>query len=144
MFAEQSETQTAIAASVIADIAKPRDGQWGDRQWRRIVVNFEAQWSAEDLVTSVLSFAVAGGVGVELEKVSVQLSQATEDLFARLAAQMQAQNGVFWTVCDLVVDSSGRFTFDFSYDPPYRLSGNLNDKRFADYVERHRTELNAK
>lgn len=139
--AEQLATQRDIVNAVIEDRLDLRDGEWGGRAWRRIVVNFEANWAADGPVTSVLSFAVARAADKKWEKLSFRLSPASKGLFARLAVEIRAQRGSFWTVCDLVIDADGTYSFTFSYDPPYRLSGTLNDTRFADYIERHSHEF---
>jgi len=139
--AEQLETQSALVRSVVEDRADLRDGEWGERGWVRLVVDYEAKWNSEAPVTSALSFAVAENPDGSLEKLSFRLSAATKLQFTRLAVQMKEQQGTFWTVCHLVIDRTGRHSFDFSYDPPYRLSGALNDTRFVDYIAQHLAEL---
>ena len=105
--AEQLETQAAIVLGVVEDRADLRDGDWGERAWMRLVVDYEAQWHADAPVTSVLSFAVAENPDGSLEKLSFRLSAATKAQFTRLAVQMKEQQGTFWTLCHLVIDRSG-------------------------------------
>jgi hypothetical protein len=127
------ETVQAVAQSVV----NVRDGEWGDRDWSRIVVNYESLRHTQDPQESVLAFAIAAHPGASPEKVSFRLSPAAEAGFHRVADVMAKSKGQYWTVCDLVIDSDGRYAFDFSYDPPYRLSGNLNDQRFSDYLQKY-------
>lgn len=125
------ETVRAVAQSVV----NVREGEWGDRDWKRIVVNYESLRHTKDPQESVLAFAIAAKPSRAPEKISFRLSDAAEAGFHRVSDVMAASKGQRWTVCDLVIDRDGSYTFDFSYDPPYRLSGQLNDQRFADYLQ---------
>lgn len=128
-----TETVRAVAQSVV----NVREGEWGDRNWQRIVVNYESLRHSAEPQESVLAFAIAAKPSSAPEKVSFQLSPAAEAGFHRVSDVMASSKGQRWTVCDLVIERDGRYTFDFSYDPPYRLSGNLNDQRFADYLKQY-------
>ncbi len=127
------ETVRAVAQSVV----NVREGEWGDRDWMRIVVNYESLRHATEAQESVLAFAIARPPGGTPEKVSFRLSPQATAGFHRVDDVMSATKGQHWTVCDLVIDRDGRYAFEFSYDPPYRLGGNLNDTRFKDYLERY-------
>lgn len=127
------ETVRAVAQSVV----NVREGEWGDRDWMRIVVNYESLRHTSEPQESVLAFAIAAKASAAPEKVSFRLSEAAEAGFHRVSDVMAASKGQRWTVCDLVIERDGRYTFDFSYDPPYRLSGHLNDQRFADYLKQY-------
>lgn len=132
--------QAEIVRAVVASIADLYDGEWEDRDWLRIVVNYEALWAQPQVRTSSLNFTIARLPGASLEKIGFRLSPVARAGLQRLAALMQAHGGSWWTVCDLVVERDGRFEFAFSYDRPYRIDGNLNDQRFNDYLERYRAE----
>jgi hypothetical protein len=41
----------------------------------------------------------------------------------------------------VMVERDGRYDFQFDYGPPYRLSGNLNDTRYRDYLDRYMAEM---
>lgn len=127
-----AETVQAVAASV----SQVRDGEWGERDWRRIVVNHESLLHAKEPEVSTIAFAVAALPGGKPELVDFRLSRAAKDGLRRIGDIMHARNGQYWTVCDLVVERDGTYRFDFSYDPPYRLGGQVNDTRFDDYLQR--------
>lgn len=130
------ETVTAVTESV-TDVM---DGTWGERLWRRIVVNYETLPQADEPQTSSIAFAVAQAPGGPLEIVDFRLSRAARRGFERIAAIMHASRGTSWTVCDLTVEPDGRYDFAFSYGQPYRLGGHLHDTRFDDYLQRYLAE----
>ncbi|KLJ02482.1 hypothetical protein [Luteimonas sp. FCS-9] len=135
--AAYAQTVREVAASV-RDV---NDGQWGDRDWLRLVVDFESL--AEDggaPRTSSISFAIARAPDGPLEKVAFRLSPAAKAGFAEIGRIMQAQKGQTWTTSTLVVERDGRYDFQFAYTPPYRLGGQLNDTRYRDYLERYKAE----
>lgn len=131
-----ADTVRAVAASV----RNVYDGEWGDREWVRLVVDFESLAHTEEAETSSLSFAIAQAPGGPLEKVSFDLSPEAEDAFLHIARLMHAQKGQYWTTCRLTVERDGRYDFQFDYGTPYRLGGNLNDTRYRDYLDRYRVE----
>lgn len=130
------ETVQAVAGSV-TDVM---DGEWGERDWRRIVVNHESLLHAEEPEASTIAFAVAAKPGGEPEIVDFRLSRAAKNGLKRIADIMHAQKGQYWTVCDLTIERDGSYRFDFSYDPPYRLGGHTHDTRFDDYLQRYAAE----
>lgn len=134
------ETVQAVAASV-SDVM---DGEWGGREWRRIVVNHESLLHEQEPEESTIAFSVAGKPGGEPEIVDFRLSDAAEAGLARIAEVMHAQKGQYWTVCDLTIERDGSYRFDFSYDPPYRLGGHAHDTRFDDYLQRYLIETAAR
>lgn len=131
-----AETVQAVAASV-TDVM---DGEWGQREWQRIVVNFESLLHTSEPQTSDISFAIAQAPQGQPEMVDFRLSRAARNGFRHIAQVMHAQKGSHWTVCDLVIERDGRYRFDFSYDPPYRLGGQVYDTRFDDYLQRYLAE----
>ncbi|MFC4819283.1 hypothetical protein [Dokdonella ginsengisoli] len=135
-----AETVQAVAGSV-TDVM---DGEWGERDWRRLVVNHESLLHTAEPEASTIAFAVATKPGGEPEIVDFRISRAAKNGFKRIADIMHAQKGQYWTVCDLTVERDGSYRFDFSYDPPYRLGGHLHDTRFDDYLQRYLAETGAR
>ena len=88
-----------------------------------------------------ISFAIARAPHGPLEKVSFGLSADAEEAFMRINRIMQAQKGDYWSTCQMMVERDGRYDFKFDYGPPYRLSGNLNDTRYRDYLDRYAAEM---
>ena len=137
--AAYAETVREVAASV-RDV---NDGEWGNRDWLRLVVDFESE-PGDAPRTSSISFAIARDGDGPLEKVSFRLSPAAKAGFAQIGRIMQAQKGQAWSTSTLIVERDGRYDFQFAYTPPYRLSGNLNDTRYRDYLERYKAETGAR
>lgn len=135
-----AETVQAVAGSV-TDVM---DGEWGERDWRRIVVNHESLLHTQEPEASTIAFAVANKPGGEPEIVDFRLSRAAKNGFKRIADIMHGQKGQYWTVCDLTIERDGSYRFDFSYDPPYRLGGHPHDTRFDDYLQRYLAETTAR
>lgn len=128
-----AQTVRAVAASV-TDVY---DGDWGEREWLRLVVDYESATETDEPQTSSLSFAIARLPGGPLEKVSFALSPDGEDGFERIRALMHGQKGEYWNTATLVVERDGSYDFQFDYGPPHRLGGNLNDTRYRDYLQRY-------
>ncbi|WP_394003487.1 hypothetical protein ACF3M1_02145 [Luteimonas sp. WGS1318] len=138
--AAYADTVRAVAASV-RDV---NDGEWGERDWLRLVVDFETLPGDDGAPrTSSLSFAIARVPDGPLEKVAFRLSPEAKAGFASIGRIMHAQKGQWWSTSTLVVERDGRYDFQFAYTPPYRLSGNLNDTRYRDYLERYKAETGA-
>ncbi len=133
-----ADTVQAVAAS-LHDV---NDGEWGDRDWLRLVVDFESL-HGDAPRTSSISFAIARAPGASLEKVAFRLSPSAKAGFAEIGRIMHAQKGQWWTTSTLVVERDGSYDFQFAYTPPYRLGGNLNDTRYRDYLERYKRETGA-
>lgn len=128
---------------VAACVRDVNDGEWGTRDWLRLVVDFETE-AGEAPRTSSVSFAIARDGDGPLEKVAFRLSPAAKAGFAHIGRIMQAQKGQAWSTSTLIVERDGRYDFQFAYTPPYRLSGNLNDTRYRDYLERYKAETGAR
>lgn len=134
--AAYADTVRAVAASV----SHVNDGEWGDRDWLRLVVDFESLAHTDEPRTSSISFAIARAPAGPLEKVAFRLAQDAKDGFVRIGKLMHGQKGQYWSTCRLVVERDGRYDFQFDYAPPYRLGGNVNDTRYRDYLERYVAE----
>lgn len=131
-----ADTVQAVAASV-SDVY---EGEWGARQWQRIVVDHESLLHTAEPQTSTIAFAIAQAPQGPLEQVDFRLSDAAEQGFKRIADIVHAQKGQYWTVCHLTIERDGSYKVDFSYDKPYRLSGHLQDTRFDDYLKQYLAE----
>lgn len=125
--------QTEIVRAVVGDVPDVLDGEWGDRTWAHIFVDFEL---GRDGASSSISFSLAHTPGRDLEKVAFRLSPATKGLFGDLAAAMIGPDGSRWSSIQMKVESDGRFSFDVFHAPPLRLGGTLIDDRFRDYLYR--------
>jgi hypothetical protein len=116
------------------------DGEWGDRTWERIVVNYETLLHTPEATSSTLAFSVARTPAGAYERVDFRLSDEAEAGLENIAEIAHAQDGTHWTVSDITIERDGTYKFAFSYDLPYRLSGHVHDRRFEDYLERYLAE----
>ena len=123
--------------AIVASVSDLMDGDWGDREWERIVVDHESLLHAPDETTSTIAFSVARQPAGRYERVDFRLSDAAEESLERVKRDMHAQSGTYWTTCSVTIERDGRYRFEYAYDAPYRLSGNLHDKRFEHYLERY-------
>lgn len=134
---ENDDLRDLIVQAVIASVPDVMDGDWADRSWQQIVVNYETLLHSSAPQVSDISFSVAEDRTGLLEIVDFRLSRVAKDALQDLAIAMHAQARAWWTVCDLVIEADGRYRFDFGYDAPYRLSGQIDDQRFDDYLQRY-------
>lgn len=141
--ANLSEAYETAVRAVVASVSDVMDGEWGERTWERIVVNYESLMHTEENESSTIAFSLARTKDGPLEKAHFRLSNDAKAALERIKEIVHEQNGDYWTTCDLVIERDGAYRFDFSYGEPYRISGNLNDRRFNDYLENYLREKGA-
>lgn len=130
---ERAETEVAVVRAVAANVTDVMDGEWGEREWLHLFVDFEI--AAEGDRSSSITFALARLPGQAVEDVSFRLPQEAKRLLGMLADGMGTSPNGRWTCAQLRVERDGRYALSYSYDPPYRLGDNLLDNRFNDYLE---------
>ena len=124
--------EEAVVKAVVACATDLVDGEWGDRDWVHLFVDFEIDQSGER--TSSISFALAHAPGSPIEKLSFRLSGEAKRQFAALANSMGASPNGRWASGQLRIAPDGTYALTYSYDEPHRLSGNLIDNRFRNYL----------
>ncbi|MEN3950011.1 hypothetical protein [Iodidimonas sp. SYSU 1G8] len=129
----QADIQASIVRAVAGDVSGTTDGGWGDREWVHLFVDFELDHDSGR--SSSISFALARRPGASLEKIAFRLSPETKQAFADLADAVHTPGRQSWSAVQVRVEADGRYNFEFSYAPPYRLGGKLNDTRFSDYLD---------
>lgn len=130
---QQVEAESSLARAMATCVTDVMEGEWGDREWLHLFVDFEIDDSGER--SSSIAFALARVARQPLEKVSFRLSAKVKRQWADLAAGMQAGADTRWNSAQLRVEQDGRYSLQYSYAPPFRLGGNLHDTRFNDYLE---------
>lgn len=126
--------QEDIARVVAGNVTDVMDGEWEDREWVHLFVDIEIDEDGER--SSSISFALTRLPGQPLEKCAFRLASEAKQLFDELAEAMRRPGEDRWSSAQLRIERNGSFAFEFSHDPPWRLGGNLLDKRFEDYLER--------
>ena len=59
---------------------------------------------------------------------------------------MADTSGQTWSSCELIIDASGHYNFSFSYGPPKRINGILDEEsydRYNNYLDIYKAELAA-
>lgn len=125
--------QADIIHLIVANRHDVMEGEWGDRDWVRLFIDFEWQ---EDQRSSI-TFALAHRPGQPLEKVSFRLPFEAKVKLVELAEAMAPSGQAPWTTAQLHIDRDGRFEMETFHYPPRRLGGELIDKRFEDYLVRY-------
>lgn len=128
----QADREAAIVAKVTAGVTDVIEGEWGDRIWLHLFVDIEVGEAAR---TSSISFTLACRPNGPVERVAFRLTPDAKRLFAALADDMAGMDRR-WTSARLTVEPDGRYAIDYRHDPPFRLGGQLIDRRFEGYAER--------
>ncbi len=96
--------------------------------WEQIVVNLELEEDGTGYRTDCLAFAVVldGGGYVDRE---FDLDRSGRDTVYALRTAMRAR-GEAWHSFDLLIEADGHYDLTFSYDPPKRLNGILDQQSY--------------
>lgn len=96
-------------------------------EWHHLVVSFEIEdidgESTQD--TLALSFRDEEG---QWKRSSFSAPRECCKLLADLSVAMTNEEGRTWGSCTLQVDSSGKYRYSFSHEPPKRLNGVFDDE----------------
>jgi len=130
---ERAELESDIVRAVAGGVTDVMDGEWGDREWLHLFVDFEI--APEGGRSSSIAFALARRPGRAPEKAAFRLPQEAKLRLGELADAMGATPNGRWTVAQIRISRDGRYDFRYAYGAPWRLSGNLTDKRFETYLD---------
>jgi hypothetical protein len=104
--------------------------------WEHLLVDFEREVIGNELVEDCLAVAFTRENNT-WQRQSFQLGSQCYDLFGPLCEAVSKDGNGQWGSCTLEVDSSGRYRFSFSYEPPKRLNGDFSDAALRnDYLPR--------
>lgn len=130
------KAQNDVVRAVAASVTDVMDGEWGDREWLQIAVNFEIEVADRGRRISAQSAAIAHRPGQPLEAVDFALSDEADAAMIALREAMRDDHGA-WNSCDLTIERSGKYRFDFSHAPPRRLGGDLLHAPLDGYLQRY-------
>ena len=128
--------QDDIVRSLAGDLTDLHDGEWDDREWVQLAVNHELL-IAEGARSSSQAIVLARHPGKPLESLSFRLSAATKTKLVELQKTMDGAGRGVWTVADIVIDRDGAYEFNFGYDAPRRIGGDLLHAPLNGYLERY-------
>ena len=113
-----------------------------DVPWERIVVNWEIKDDGGEKHMGTIAFCISRNPEGGLTKTDMKnLPSIVPKRLLALRELMARLQGDRWAGCDLAIDSDGRYEFNFSYDPPKRLNGIIDDEsywRFGRYLDDYR------
>ena len=132
------EAQQHAVREVAASVTKLQEGSWDDREWRRIAIDFEIDTEGGRR-TSAQTSVIARHPNQPLEDLDFRLSMSAKDALAALREAMRDERGA-WSTCRLRIDRDGKFEFDFSYEPPRRLGGDLLYSPLQGHLDRYKAE----
>jgi hypothetical protein len=133
---DAAELQDSAVQSIAADIVDLQDGEWEDREWVYIAVNHEILVE-EGRRTSTQASVLAREPSGELEDLDFRLSMASKSTLLALRDAMTKDGDSPWTILDLTIERIGRYDFQFSYEPPPRLNGNLLHSPLSNLLEQY-------
>lgn len=136
--ADLAQLQDAVVHSIVGDITDLHDGEWGAREWVHIAVNHEVLIE-EGRRSSTQTAVLARIPGGELEDLSFRLGAGSKAKLLELRDAMSNDERT-WTIVDLTIERNGHYAFNFSYEPPPRLNGNLLHSPLSGILDRYRTQ----
>jgi hypothetical protein len=95
--------------------------------WDFFVVNYEREEIDGERTQDTLAISFANEKGT-WKRSSFEPPYDCCCLLSRLSELMSSKGGETWGSCTLEVDSSGKYRFSYSYEPPKRLNGILDDE----------------
>ena len=90
--------------------------------WKFVVVNIEIDVIDGDQTENCIVLSYTKKLWRLIQR-SEELPHELYDQFAALRDHMAESNDSSWGSCTLVFEKSGRYRFEFSYEPPSRLNG---------------------
>jgi hypothetical protein len=136
--AQVLEAQQRVAREVAACVTDLQDGSWDAREWERIAIDVEIETSGGRRISAQTS-VIARRPGQPFEDLDFRLSMRAKDALIALREAMRDDRGA-WSTCRLRMDRDGRFEFDFSYEPPRRLGGDLLYSPLLGHLDRYLDE----
>jgi len=115
-------------------------------QWLRIAVNYEYMETGDQCVDSMVALYLIRQ-GQDIEAVDLRLPREVLGELVILRDLLPNPQNQKWSTCDLVVEDTGKYKFNFSYEPPKRLNGILDEEsyeRFGNYADSYKAELERK
>lgn len=112
--------------------------------WEQIIVNYEIDFLDEGHIINYIAFYVTKYLEDEFIKHSIGvLSTEINECFLQLNYLMSKLHPDRWRTCNLVIDKSGKYNMNLSYDPPKRINCIFDDEsmgRFDRYVATYKAE----
>lgn len=125
------DLQSAIVVSVAQSI---------NDNWKQIVLNYEIDYPKGELVENYIGFYIKVGENNQLSMIQIYFSDEMLGLLQKLRAKGLELNNEPWCTCDIVIESNGEYQFDFSFEPPKRINGILDEEsygRFNKYLDNY-------
>lgn len=114
-----------------------------DDEWIRVVVNYEMLYHDDYIEQDRLGFCITSNTDGELSRRDLEFTPEIEHAFINLNDASVRVNKQHWAVCDLVIDSNGKYEMKFGYEPR-RIDAILDEEsyfRFGKYLETYKASL---
>lgn len=113
-----------------------------DEDWERIAVNYEMEYDGDALTEDRIGAAILRDADGTLRQVQVPFTEEAKALFRRLSDAVLARDGQRPGAVDLLMDASGKYRFNFDFNPPRRINGQMDERamRLARYVDHYRAD----
>lgn len=129
MFLELGKAQDALAVTISKLIPEP---------WERIVISFEMNDEKDGtLSASMLGFYIVQTDTGEYDDRELAFSMELQDAFMELNRACLAANKQYFGTCEFVLDSNGKYNIEYSYDPPKRMNGIINEESYYRFGKKY-------
>lgn len=128
MFSEMQNAQDAVVRSIAATITE---------EWERVVVNFEMADGEDGVQHNMLGFYITKGQNGGFAESELKFTREIEQAFTELNAASLKTNRKYWSTCDLVLDSGGKYEMKFSFEPPKRINGILDEESYYRFGKKY-------
>ncbi len=91
--ADLSAAYEETVQAIVASVSDVMDGEWGDRTWERIVVNYETLLHTSEATTSTIAFSIARPANHPPERVDFRLSDEAEAGLERITGHPARRQG---------------------------------------------------
>ena len=123
--------QNKIAQYLVDNVFEP---------WEEIVMNCELSEKTKNL--SCALFYITNDPN-DRRKGDIKLTSELTHLLRKLNDVYYKKSGERWGIFDLIIDSSGKYKFEFSYEKPKRLNGIFDEEshyRFENYLDKYKNQ----
>lgn len=124
---EIAALQQQIVAETVAQVADT---------WQHIVVSYEIKDYGDTIGHDVIALHLKKD-GDQFQQTNIKIPKNVLDRLAELNSKMADQpsspNAVSWGSCEYTIEEDGQYRFEFSYEPPKRLNGILDEQSFKKY-----------
>ncbi|MCM8543270.1 MAG: antitoxin YezG family protein [Lentisphaeraceae bacterium] len=103
-----------------------------DNKWKQIVCSYELQEDDKSFNDDSICFYIKKSL-FKTSIIDIEINNRVREAFKSLRQAIKMHKGKEWNSCEIIIENSGDFEFDFSYERPKRINGILDDKSYEKY-----------